>query len=281
MNFFQDAPMRDDSDRGFYDGVDIRPHAPYAHCAVVECAHDEIDLATPTPRQNHLLAALPVEDYERLRPHLELQDFPLGMVVFHAGGRIGYGYFPTTSIVSPHYVMENGSAAAFAIAGNEGLVGMPILMGGDSAPNQVKVQSAGHAYRLRADVLKKEFERGGALQRVLLRYMQALITQMGQTAVCNGHHSIEQRMCRWMLLSLDRISSNELRMTQQQIADILGVRRESVTETATRLQDAGIISYHRGRIVVEDRCGLEARVCECYDVEKSEFKRLLPRRAAN
>jgi CRP-like cAMP-binding protein len=177
--------------------------------------------------------------------------------------------------------MENGSAAAFAIAGNEGLVGMPILMGGDSTPNQVIVQSAGHAYRLRADVLKKEFARGGALQNVLLRYMNALITQMGQTAVCNGHHSIEQRMCRWMLLSLDRISSNELRMTQQQIADILGVRRESVTETATRLQDAGIISYHRGRIVVEDRSGLEARVCECYEVEKNEFRRLLPPPVAN
>jgi CRP-like cAMP-binding protein len=232
-----------------------------------------------SPRQNRLLAALPVEDYERLRPHLELQSLALGHVVFRAGSRISYGYFPTTSIVSPHYVMENGSAAAFAIAGNEGLVGMPVVMGGECAPNQVVVQSAGHAYRLRADVLKKEFERAGALQHVLLRYMQALITQMGQTAVCNGHHSIEQRMCRWLLLSLDRISSNELRMTQQQIADILGVRRESVTEAATRLQDAGVINYHRGRIVVEDRDGLEERVCECYEVEKNEFSRLLPQRA--
>lgn len=275
--------MRYDTEEVLQTRADHSPHMSYSRCTGHdgECRHPEIDHVTPTPRQNRLLAALPVEDYERLRPHLELQAFPLGLVVFRAGGRIGYGYFPTTSIVSPHCVMENGSAAAFAIAGNEGLVGMPILMGGESAPNQVVVQSAGHAYRLRADVLKREFERGGALQHVLLRYINALIMQMGQTAVCNGRHSIEQRMCRWMLLSLDRISSNELRMTQQQIADILGVRRESVTETATRLQDAGIISYHRGRIVVEDRPGLEERVCECYEAEKSEFRKLLPQRVAN
>ncbi len=228
-----------------------------------------------TPRQNHLLAALPAADYERLLLHLELVPLPLGWVVYEAGGAQGYVYFPTTSIVSLLFVMENGASAEIAVTGNDGLVGIALFMGGETTPSRAVVQSAGHGYRLKASVLKGEFERGGPLQHLLLRYTQALITQMAQTAVCNRHHSVEQQLCRWLLLSLDRLPSNELRMTQELIANMLGVRREGVTEAAGNLQKAGLIRYNRGHITVLDRPKLEARVCECYAVVKKEYDRLL------
>ena len=228
-----------------------------------------------TPRQNHLLAALPAADYERLLLHLELVLLPLGWAVYEAGGAQGYVYFPTTSIVSLLFVMENGASAEIAVTGNDGLVGIALFMGGETTPSRAVVQSAGHGYRLKASVLKREFERGGPLQNLLLRYTQALITQMAQTAVCNRHHAVEQQLCRWLLLSLDRLPSNELRMTQELIANMLGVRREGVTEAAGNLQKAGLIRYNRGHITVLDRPKLEARVCECYAVVKKEYDRLL------
>lgn len=234
-----------------------------------------------SPKQNHILAALPAEDYERLLPHLELQPLELGCAIYEAGGRVGHGYFPTTSIIAPLCVMENGVSAAIAIAGNEGVVGIALVMGGDTSPNREVVQSAGYAYRLSASKLKREFEHGGPLQHLLLRYTQTLITQIAQTAMCNRYHSVEQRLSRWLLLSLDRVSSNELNMTQELVANMLGVRREGITEAAGKLQDAGLISYARGRITILDRPRLEARVCECYAVVNREFNRLLPNRAAN
>jgi CRP-like cAMP-binding protein len=234
-----------------------------------------------SPKQNHLLAALPDADYERLLPHLELHPLELGCAIYEPGGRVGHGYFPTTSIVAPLCVMENGTSAAIAIAGNEGVLGIPLFMGGDTTPNREVVQCAGHAYRLGAHKLKREFEQGGPLQQLLLRYTQALMTQIAQTAMCNRYHSVEQRLCRWLLLSLDRVSSNELTMTQELVANMLGVRREGVTEAAGKLQDAGLISYARGRITILNRAKLEARVCECYAVVNREFKRLLPDRNAN
>jgi CRP-like cAMP-binding protein len=229
-----------------------------------------------SPRQNHLLAALPVADYERLLPDLELMPMPLGWAVYEAGGPQGYVYFPTNCIVSLLYVMESGASAEIAITGNEGLVGISLFMGGESTPSRAVVQSAGHSYRLKASVLKKEFATGGPLQHLALRFTQALITQMAQTAVCNRHHSVEQQLCRWLLLSLDRLSSNELTMTQELIANMLGVRREGVTEAAGRLQEAELIRYSRGHITVLDRPKLEKRVCECYAVVKKEIDRLLP-----
>ena len=229
-----------------------------------------------TPKQNHLLDALPAEDYARLLPDLELVPVPLGWAVHESGGQMGYVYFPTTSIVSLLYVMEDGASAEIAIVGNEGLVGIALFMGGETTPSRAVVQSAGHAYRLKSAVLKNEFERGGALQHLLLRYTQAMITQMAQTAVCNRHHSLEQQLCRWLLLSLDRLSSNVLIMTQELIANMLGVRREGVTEAAGTLQADGLIHYSRGKITVLDRPRLEQRVCECYAVVKKEFDRLLP-----
>jgi len=229
-----------------------------------------------TPKQNHLLDALPAEDYARLLPDLELIPMPLGWAVHESGGQMGYVYFPTTSIVSLLYVMEDGASAEIAIVGNEGLVGIALFMGGETTPSRAVVQSAGHAYRLKSAVLKNEFERGGALQHLLLRYTQAMITQMAQTAVCNRHHSLEQQLCRWLLLSLDRLSSNVLIMTQELIANMLGVRREGVTEAAGTLQADGLIHYSRGKITVLDRPRLEQRVCECYAVVKKEFDRLLP-----
>ena len=232
--------------------------------------------ASHKPKQNHLLAALPAVEYERLLPQLELIPLPLGWAVYEAGRQQGYVYFPTTSIVSLLYVMEDGASAEIAVVGNDGLVGIALFMGGETTPSRAVVQSAGHAYRLNAAVLKKEFERGGPLQHLLLRYTQALITQMAQTAVCNRHHSVEQQLCRWLLLSLDRLSSNELTMTQELIANMLGVRREGVTEAAGKLQEAGLIHYSRGHIVVLDRPKLEVRVCECYAVVRKEFGRLLP-----
>lgn len=232
------------------------------------------------PEQNHLIAALPAADYERLLPHLELIPLPLGLAVYESGRDQGYVYFPTNSIVSMLYVMEDGSSAEIAVVGNDGLVGIALFMGGETTSSRAVVQSAGFAYRLKAIYLKQEFERGGELQHLLLRSTQALITQMAQTAVCNRHHSLEQQLCRWLLLSLDRLSSNELKMTQELIANMLGVRREGVTEAAGHLQKDGLIQYSRGHIIVLDRPALEARVCECYAVVKREMDRLLPRPAS-
>ena len=234
-------------------------------------------MASPhSPKENHLLASLPAADYERLLPELEIVPLPLGWAVYESGGHQGYVYFPTNSIVSLLYVMENGASAEMAVTGNEGLVGIALFMGGETTPSRAVVQSAGHAYRLKSAVLKREFEHGGALQHLLLRYTQALITQMAQTAVCNRHHSVEQQLCRWLLLSMDRLPGNELRMTQELIANMLGVRREGVTEAAGKLQDAGLIHYSRGHITVLDRPKLETQVCECYAVVKREVDRLLP-----
>jgi CRP-like cAMP-binding protein len=232
--------------------------------------------AAQTPRENRLLAALPEENYRALLPVLEGVPLPLGMVVYESGGAQGYVYFPTSSIVSLLYVLANGASAEIAVTGNEGLVGIALFMGGETTPSRAVVQSAGHGYRLKAAVLKKEFERGGALQHLLLRFTQALITQMTQTAVCNRHHAVDQQLCRWLLLSLDRLPRNELVMTQELIANMLGVRREGVTEAAGKLQAEGLIEYSRGHITVLDRPRLEARVCECYAVVKKEYDRLLP-----
>jgi len=229
-----------------------------------------------TPNQNHILAALPAADYKRLLPDLELIPMPLGWAVYESGSEMGYVYFPTTCIVSMLYVMENGSSAEIAIIGNEGLVGISLFMGGESTSSRAVVQSAGNGYRLKARVLKKEFAMGGALQHLALRYTQGLITQMSQTAVCNRHHTLDQQLCRWLLLSLDRLPGNELVMTQELIANMLGVRREGVTGAAGNLQKDGIIRYNRGHITVVDRPKLEKRVCECYAVVKKEFDRLLP-----
>ncbi|MCK6370089.1 MAG: Crp/Fnr family transcriptional regulator [Gammaproteobacteria bacterium] len=233
-----------------------------------------------TPLQNHLFAALTQDERERLLPQLQLVPMPLGHVLYESGSQLQHVYFPTTCIVSLLYVMEDGHSAEIAIVGNEGLVGIALFMGGETTPSRAIVQSAGHAYRLPSRQLKDEFFRAGPLQRLLLRYTQALITQMAQTAVCNRHHSVEQQLCRWLLLSLDRLSANELVMTQELIANMLGVRREGVTESAGRLQKLGLITYRRGRITVLDRPALEEHACECYAVVKKEFDRLLPVAAA-
>jgi CRP-like cAMP-binding protein len=230
----------------------------------------------PTARQNHLLVALPASDYERVASHLELIPMELGDVLYESGDKLRYVYFPITCIISLLYVMEDGASAEIAVVGNEGILGISLFMGGNTTPSRAIVQSAGHAYRLKADLLKNEFERYGPTMHLLLRYTQALITQMAQTAVCNRHHSVDQQLCRWLLLSLDRLESNELSMTQELIANMLGVRREGVTEAAGKLQHAGVIHYSRGRITVLDRPSLEARSCECYQVVKTEFDRLLP-----
>ncbi len=226
-------------------------------------------------RTNRLLAALPGADYQRLLPSLESVHLPLGTALYESGGAQGYVYFPTSCIVSLIYVLENGSSAEIAVTGCEGVVGIALFMGGETTPSRAVVQSAGQAYRLKAAMLKRMFEAGGALQLLLLRFTQALITQMTQTAVCNRHHSVDQQLCRWLLLSLDRLPTNELVMTQELIANMLGVRREGVTEAAGNLQAAGLIEYRRGRIKVLDRARLEARVCECYAVVKTEYDRLL------
>jgi CRP-like cAMP-binding protein len=232
--------------------------------------------ASYSPRQNRLLAALTAPDYARLEPHLKLVQMPLGTVLYESGILLNHVYFPTTSIVSLLYVMADGASAEIAVVGNEGVIGVSLFMGGETTPSRAVVQSAGHAYRLSGQLLKEEFTRAGAMQHLLLRYTQALITQMAQTAVCNRHHSLDQQLCRWLLLSLDRLASNELAMTQELIANMLGVRREGVTEAAGRLQNAGLIEYRRGHITVIDREGLEARTCECYAVVKKESDRLLP-----
>jgi CRP-like cAMP-binding protein len=228
------------------------------------------------PRENHLLSVLPDTAWQRIAPNLVKVKMPLGKVVYESGDQLGHVYFPTTSIVSLLYVMEDGASAEIAIVGNEGLIGISLFMGGESTPSRAVVQNAGEAYRLRSHILKEEFRRAGAVQRLLLRYTQALITQMAQTAVCNRHHSVDQQLCRWLLLSIDRLPSNELRMTEGLIANMLGVSRGEVTEVALRLQDAGLIRYDHGLIEVLDRPGLEKRVCECYRVVKREFDRLLP-----
>jgi CRP-like cAMP-binding protein len=228
-----------------------------------------------TPKENHLLAGLPAADYERLSPHLELVHMPLGEVLYESGGRLQHVYFPTTSIVSLLYVMADGASAEIAVVGNEGVLGISLFMGGETTPSRAVVQSAGYGYRLKSQLLKQEFKRAGPMMHLLLRYTQALITQMSQTAVCNRHHSVEQQLCRWLLLSLDRLASFELTMTQELIANMLGVRREGVTEAAGKLRHAGVIRYNRGRITVLDRPRLEQEVCECYSVVKKEFDRLL------
>jgi CRP-like cAMP-binding protein len=235
---------------------------------------------TDDPRRNRLLAALPDAEWERVLPHLERVEMPLGKVLYESGDRLAHVYFPTTSIVSLLYVMENGSSAELAVVGYEGIVGISLFMGGNSTPSRAVVQSAGEGFRLKANLLMKEFDRAGPVLHLLLRYTQALITQMSQTAVCNRHHSLDQQLCRWLLLSLDRLQSNELVMTQELIANMLGVRREGVTEAAGHLHHAGLINYQRGHITVIDRAALEKRTCECYAVVKKEYDRLLAANAA-
>jgi CRP-like cAMP-binding protein len=232
--------------------------------------------ARQSSAHNRLLAALPPQDFARLQPHLELVRLPLGWAVYESGGQQGYVYFPTTGIVSLLYVLGNGDSAEIAVVGNEGVVGIALFMGGETTPSRAVVQSAGEGYRLKASVLKAEFERGAALQHVLLRFTQALMTQMIQTAVCNRHHSVDQQLCRWLLLSLDRLPGNELVMTQELIANMLGVRREGVTEAAGKLQAEGLIHYSRGHITVLDRPKLETLVCECYAAVRRETDRLFP-----
>lgn len=227
------------------------------------------------PNQNHLLAALPTAEFERIAPYLERVAMPLGEVLYESSGQLLHAYFPTTAIVSMHYLMENGSSSEIAGVGNEGVLGISLFMGGNTTPNRAIVQTAGHGYQLKARFLLEEFKRGGVLQHLLLRYTQALMTQISQTAVCNRHHSLEQQLCRWLLLTLDRLPSNELTMTQELIASMLGVRREGITEAAGHLQQAGFIRYRRGHITVLDRTGLESLACECYGVVKNEFDRLL------
>ncbi len=229
-----------------------------------------------TPLQNQLLAALPEPDLQRWLTFLEPVELALGQVLYESGAAMPHVYFPTSAIVSLLYVLEDGASAEIAVVGFEGLVGISIFMGGGSTPSRAVVQSAGSGYRLRAEVIKQEFERSGPVMHLMLRYTQALITQMAQTAVCNRHHSLDQQLCRWLLLSLDRLQSNQLVMTQELIANMLGVRREGVTEAALKLQRAGLISYARGHINVLDRPGLERRTCECYEVVKKEYDRLLP-----
>jgi CRP-like cAMP-binding protein len=225
---------------------------------------------------NHLLAALTRNDLSSWMPQLEAVDMPLGDVLYESGGKLTHVYFPTTSIVSLLYVLENGASAEIAVVGNEGIVGISLFMGGESTPSRAVVQSGGAGFRLRANILMQEFNRAGPVMHLLLRYTQALITQMAQTAVCNRHHSLDQQLCRWLLLSLDRLQSNQLVMTQELIANMLGVRREGVTEAAGRLHKAGVINYQRGHITVLDRNQLERRTCECYAVVKKEYDRLLP-----
>jgi len=228
-----------------------------------------------SPNQNHLLAALPTEEFERLSAHLELVSMPIGKMLYEPNEQLQHAYFPTTCIVSLHYVMESGASAETAGVGNEGVVGVSLFMGGNTTSSSAVVQTAGYAYRLERRLLKQEFDRAGALQRLLLRYTQALMTQMTQTSVCNRHHSVEQQLCRWLLLTLDRLPTNELVMTQELVASMLGVRREGITEAAGNLQRAGYINYRRGHISVLNRSGLEAHTCECYAIVKKEMSRLL------
>lgn len=230
----------------------------------------------PSPQQNHLLKALPESEFARIYPMLEYVALPLGQALYEPGGCIQYVYFPATAIVSILNVLENGASAEVAVVGNDGVLGVSLFMGVDNTPSRAVVQSAGYGYRMRGNFLKQEFNRGGAMMHILLRYTQALITQMAQTAICNRHHLIDQQLCRWLLLSLDRLSTQHLCMTQELIANMLGVRREGVTEAAGKLQRDSLIQYSRGHIHVLDRPMLEARACECYKVVRLEFDRLLP-----
>ena len=231
---------------------------------------------TNSPAQNHLLAALPNTDLDELAAELEFVDLPLGRTLYESDGRQPHVYFPTTAIISMIYVMKDGSSAEIAVVGNEGMLGISLFMGGETTPSRAVVQSAGGAYQLLSPRLQREFNRGGPLMHIMLRYTQALITQMAQTAVCNRHHTVDQQLCRWLLMSIDRLPTSELTMTQELIANMLGVRREGVTDAARKLQKAGIIRYSRGRITVLDRPKLERRVCECYAVVKREYDRLFP-----
>jgi CRP-like cAMP-binding protein len=228
------------------------------------------------PLKNRLLAALPGEALQRWLPSLELVDLPLGHALYEPGVALDYVYFPISAIVSLLYVMEDGSTAEIAVVGNEGVVGISLFMGGDSTPSRAVVRGAGQCFRMRAGVVKDEFNQAGPVMNLMLRYIQALITQMSQTAVCNRHHSLDQQLCRWLLLTVDRLHGNELMMTQELISNLLGVRREGVTESALKLQKAGIIRYARGHISVLNRAGLEQRTCECYGVVTKEYARLLP-----
>jgi len=232
--------------------------------------------ARPDPRKNWLLAALADAEWERVAPHLKPVTLPLGKVLYDSGATPAHVYFPTTAIVSLLYVMENGASAEIAVVGNEGLVGVSLFMGGHSTSSQAVVQAAGQGFRLEAQVLLQEFNRGGPVLHLLLRYTQALITQMAQTAACNRHHALDQQLCRWLLLTLDRLHSSELVMTQDLLSNILGVRRASISDVAGRLQKDGLIRYERGRISVLDRPAIERRSCECYAVVKKEYDRLLP-----
>ena len=235
----------------------------------------------PDPKENQLLAALPEAEWQRWLPHLEPVPMALGQVIYESGDTLAHVYFPTNAIVSLLYVMEDGASAEIAVVGHEGVVGVSLFMGGESTPSRAVVQSAGQGFRLKAHLMKDEFNRAGPVLHLLLRYTQALITQMAQTAVCNRHHSLDEQLCRWLLLSLDRLRGNELVMTQELIANMLGVRREGVTEGALKLQQAGLIRYSRGHITVLDRAGLERATCECYAVVKREYDRLLPARLAS
>jgi CRP-like cAMP-binding protein len=228
-----------------------------------------------SPNQNHLLAALPAADFERMAGQLELVPLPLGELIYGPGGQLQHAYFPTTSIVSLHYVTVSGASAEIAGVGNEGVVGISLFMGGDTTPSSAVVQTAGQAYRLERRLLMGEFNRDGPIRTLLLRYTQALITQMAQTAICNRYHSVEQQLCRWLLVTLDRIPSGQFVMTQELVANMLGVRREAITQSAARLQQSGFIRYRRGHIAVLDRSGLETRTCECYAVVRKELTRLL------
>jgi CRP-like cAMP-binding protein len=233
-------------------------------------------METPqSPNQNHLLAALPTAEFERIAPHLEWVAMRLGDVLYESGGQLQHVYFPATAIVSLHYVTESGASAEIAAVGNEGLLGISLFMGGNTTPSRATVLTAGYGYRLRGGLMMEEFNRAGAMMRLLLRYTQVFITQVSQTAICNRHHSVEQQLARWLLSTLDRTPSNELTMTQELIAGMLGVRREGITEAAGHLQQEGFISYRRGHITVLDRSGLESRVCECYAVVRKERDRLL------
>ena len=253
-----------------------QPFRPYPETRFESTNRKRAGSALHTPRQNHLLAALQGEDYERLLPELEPVPLPLNCTVYGADDREKYLYFLTAGIVSRFYVTENGASAELAVTGNEGVIGVASFLGGESTPSQAVVLSAGYAYRLRVNPFKNELAHGGPLLPVLLRYTQALIVQTGQMAVCNRHHSVEQRLCRWILSCLDRLPSKELKMTQELIADMLGVRRESITATLGKLQNAGLIHLCRGSITVIDRLRLEAQACECYAVVKREYDRLLP-----
>ncbi|MHB8678957.1 MAG: Crp/Fnr family transcriptional regulator [Rudaea sp.] len=255
-------------------GIGIAPNS--SHRDIYLAPRLSMSTATTDPRKNHLLAAIPEVEWERFVPHLVGVHLGLGDVIYESGTDQPYVYFPTDSIVSLLYVMEDGASAEIAIVGNEGLVGISLFMGGGTTPNRAVVQSGGRAFRMRAQHIRDEFVLAGPVQLLFLRYTQALLTQMGQTAVCNRHHTVDQQLCRWLLMSLDRLPSDELVMTQELIANMLGVRREGVTEAAGKLQRAGVIKYNRGRIRVLDRPRLEGMACECYEVVRKEFARLLP-----